>query len=103
MSNDWRCIFCKCSIDRNKFCDSILCDKYKVYHSINYNNSIEFVCFKVNLRNKKYNISYYQDTFYVNIFNSGITIVEIKLETPFQLILTPDNWEKKLPILLTYS
>lgn len=113
-----QCYFCQRELDifhsmddtpYYAFCDSRRCHPFSVRYNWQ-NKELKSVNFSCELSNKKYCLSYYCDNtlslYEYKFYKMGMHNKTIKIfttHTPFELIITPDNFYKKLPLILTYS
>lgn len=98
-----KCIFCNTPTFLNRygiiFCENNPCLKVRVEY-YPYSGKCDFYC-KYN--NERYIIIYSKNrmTIYNNACNKDI--YAILLDNDYQIIITPTNYQKKLPLLLTFS
>lgn len=102
-----KCLFClenklnSSSLRRRIYCISEKCLPYKVFYSFNNdNNQFDMICFDIIYNDIKYNIDYIDNNLF--IYNDNINI-EINLINPYEIIITPFNFQNKLPTILTFQ
>lgn len=107
------CLFCHSELDPLKkennyyyiFCKSFSCKDKNVkcmFYFRNEKYSLRGFTFDQSYNNKTYTCAYRHDKMFL-VGDSASNDIELSLTSPFQLILTPDNFQKRFPLLLTYN
>lgn len=97
-----KCLFCYSEIKKDKYCISDICgDSYVHYYN---GTDHETICdFYAYYNNRKYIIAYSKTHMMITSYRNNSLDIAIALNKEFDIIITPQNYQEKLSMFLTFS